>query len=552
MHHAGAAEALDGGISTLRAAYLDGLTPTAVLDEVQRRITAADDAAIWIEVDGPEALHAAATALGPLPDPDRPLWGVPFAVKDNIDVAGRPTTGGIPGRDRPAEATATVVTRLAEAGAIYVGKTNLDQLATGLVGTRSPFGVPRNPLDPTLVPGGSSSGSAVAVARRQVAFALGTDTAGSGRVPAALCGVFGLKGAPGSRPLDGVLPASPSLDCVSTFARSLADGLVVEAVLGGRPWPVARGRLRVGSNHGPTAEALGAAGHSVVPVDLAPFHRAGDLLYGGPWLAERTATLQPLLDAHPDRVDPTVRTVIGRGASYSGIEVFEALHELQALRRRLELWWAMVDALVVPTIEHAPTLAEVAADPIGANLRLGRNTTFANLLGLAAIAVPAPTGVGGLTVLAPPSHAGAIAAVASLLAREPLAATSRAGWHELAVVGAHLSGQPLNHQLVERGGVLLETTRTAERYRLYELGGGPPRRPGFERVDRGGAAIEVEVWALDDAGLGGLTASVAPPLGIGSVELDGGRWVHGFICEPTGLSAAVDITTSGGWRAHLG
>jgi allophanate hydrolase len=522
-----------------------------VVDEVLRRI-ASGDPAIWIEVDDPRALAEAAAALGPIPDPSRSLWGIPFAVKDNSDVAGRPTTGALPGRDRPALVSATVVARLLAAGALYVGKTNLDQLATGLVGTRSPYGTPRNPIDPSLVPGGSSSGSAVAVACRQVAFALGTDTAGSGRVPAALCGVVGLKGAPGSRPLDGVLPASPSIDCVSTFTGSLADGLAVEAVLGGAPWPVARGPLRIATTDEGTAIDLRLAGHSVVGVDLGPFHRAGDLLYGGPWLAERTATLQPLLAAHPDRVDPTVRTVIGKGAAYTGVEVFEARHELEAIRRHLEPWWAMVDALVVPTIDHAPTLAEVAADPIGENLRLGRNTTFANLLGLAAIAVPAPTGVGGVTVLGPASHAGAIAAVASVLAREPLPATATAGWHEVAVVGAHLSGQPLNHQLVERGGVLVETTRSAERYRLYELAGAPPRRPALERVDGRGASIEVEVWALDDAGLGGLTAAVAPPLGIGSIELVGGRWVHGFICEPAGLASAIDITSTGGWRAHLG
>lgn len=551
MHHAGAVEALNGGISTLRAAYGGGLDPAAVVDEVHRRIAVDDDPAIWIEVEDREALLAAATALGADPDPARPLWGIPFAVKDNIDVAGHPTTGALPGRDRPALASATVVSRLLEAGALFVGKTNLDQLATGLVGTRSPYGTPRNPIDPALVPGGSSSGSAVAVARRQVAFSLGTDTAGSGRVPAALCGVFGLKGAPGTRPLDGVLPASPSLDCVSTFAGTLADGLVVEAVLAGMPWPVATRRLQIASHDDEATDVLLEAGHSVSPVDLAPFHRAGDLLYGGPWLAERTATLQPLLDAHPERVDPTVRAVIGRGAAYSGVEVFEALHELNELRRLLVAWWATVDALVVPTIDHAPTLTEVAGNPIGVNLRLGRHTTFANLLGLAAIAVPAATGVGGVTVLGPADHAEAIAAVASTLAREPVPAAPGPARHEVAVVGAHLSGEPLNHQLVERGGRLLETTRTAACYRLFELAG-DPRRPGLERVDRGGAAIEVEVWSLDDAGLGGLTACVPPPLGIGSVQLTGGRWVKGFICEPAALRTAVDITASGGWRAHLG
>lgn len=534
----------------LRTAYAAGLGPSRVIDEVLRRITAADDPAIWIDVEPPAALATALAHLGRAHH-STPLWGIPFAVKDNIDVAGRRTTAGLPGLDRPVLATATVVARLLDAGAIYVGKTNLDQLATGLVGTRSPYGTPRNPIDATLVPGGSSSGSAVAVARRQVAFALGTDTAGSGRVPAALCGVFGLKGAPGSRPIDGVQPASPSIDCVSTFSGTLADGLQVEAVLGGAPWPLAGGRWRVASTDEGATAILRAGGHDVVDADLAPFHRAGDLLYSGPWLAERTAILQPLLDEHPEGADPMVRAVVARGAGYTGVEVFRTLHELEAIRKRLETWWATVDALVVPTIEAAPTLADVAADPIGANLRLGRNTTFANLLGLAAITVPARTGAGGVSVLGPGSHSGAVAAVAATLAEEELPAEPTTYRHPVAVVGAHLRGQPLNDELVRRGGVLLETTRTAERYRLYELAGGPTRRPGLERVDQGGSAIEVEVWSLDDAGLGGLTASVPPPLGIGSVELAGGRWVHGFICEPLGLSAAVDITASGGWRAHL-
>ena len=524
-----------------------------MVEEVLARIARADPA-IWIDVEPIEALRRSAGALDPSARAALPLWGVPFAVKDNIDVADRTTTGGVPGLAHVAARTATVVARMQAAGALYVGKTNLDQLATGLVGTRSPYGTPQNPLDPTIAPGGSSSGSAVAVARGQVGFALGTDTAGSGRVPAALCGIVGVKGAPGSMPMDGVQPASPTIDCVSTFARSVADGLAVDRVLAGRPWPVARGPFRVAvAGEPPEGAALQAAGHEVVPVDLTPFHEAGDLLYAGPWLADRAAALQPLVERDPEGLGEIVRKVLAPAAAISGVDVFRAVARLDAIRAELATWWAAVDVLVVPTVEHVPTLDEIAADPLGANARLGRNTTFANLLGLAAVTVPAAAGPGGVTVLGPPGHRGAVSAVAAAITGEalPIGAGAAAGRHDLAVVGAHLRGQPLNHELTDRGAELVERTRTAPCYRLYRLDGGPPLRPGLDRVGRGGAAIEVEVWSLDDAGLGGLTAGVAPPLGIGSLELADGRWVKGFVCEPYGLADATDITSHGGWRDYL-
>ncbi|MBL8776932.1 MAG: hypothetical protein JNK12_13405 [Acidimicrobiales bacterium] len=551
-----AAAALDAGVAGLAAAYGLGLDPVTVVEEVLARLDASDDPAVWIDVEPADALLLAAKELTATPPEARgPLWGVPFAVKDNIDVAGRVTTAGLPGAAYPAEATAIAVERLLAAGALYVGKTNLDQLATGLVGTRSPYGTPRNPFDPTLAPGGSSSGSAVAVATRQVAFALGTDTAGSGRVPAALCGIVGVKGAPGAVPTDGVVPASPTIDCVSTFARSVADGLLVESAMAATPWPVAQGPFRAAVADGVSMErvALAAAGHEVLTVDLAPFHEAGDLLYGGPWLADRTAALRSTLAAVPEGLVDVVRTVVAGGEAYTGTEVFGAVERLAALRRSLAAWWDDVDVLVVPTVPAVPSLAEVAADPIGVNARLGRNTTFANLLGLCAITVPAADGPGGVTVLAPAAGAGAVAAIAGALRGEalepgPLGAGGRV---HLAVVGAHLRGQPLNHQLVDRGGVLVATAATAPCYRLYHLRGGPPERPALERVGLSGRAIEVEVWSLDAAAFGEVVALVAPPLGIGSVELDGGRWVKGFICETHGLADATDITANGSWRRYL-
>lgn len=545
---------LAGGIEGLRAGYESGLDVRDVVDEVLARIERDGDPAIWIDVEPIAALRRSAVELVERDARDLPLWGVPFGVKDNIDVAGRVTTSALPGSARRAERSATAVARLVAAGGLYVGKTNLDQLATGLVGTRSPYGIPRNPLAPACIPGGSSSGSAVAVARQQVTFALGTDTAGSGRVPAAMCGVVGMKGAPGSRPLDGVQPASPTIDCISSFTTSVEDGLIVESILGGQPWPVAVGPFRVASPSGGLHEAylLGEAGHTVVEVDLTRFHEVGDLLYSGPWLADRTAALAPLLASAPAGVNDIVRQVIAGGAAYSGVDVFDAQRRLREVTDTLNAWWADFDVLVVPTIEWAPTLVEVASDPIGTNLRLGRSTSFANLLGLVAIAVPAQSGPGGATVLGPPGHAGAVAAVAGELHGELLPVSSgRVGQHRLAVVGAHLRGQPLNHQLTDRGAELVQRTHTAARYRLYQLNGGTLERPGLDRVGDGGAEIEVEVWSLDDAALGALTASVAPPLGIGSVELADGGWVKGFICEAQGIADAVDITRHGGWRAYL-
>jgi allophanate hydrolase len=424
----------------------------------------------------------------------------------------------------------------------------------------------------------------VAVSRRQVAFALGTDTAGSGRVPAALCGIVGLKPAPGARPMDGVVPASPTIDCVSSFATSVGDGLAVEAVVGARPWALAAGPFtiavaaagtagRAGSaadprgaagargagDAGDAARLLADAGHRLVPADLGLFHEAGDLLYAGPWLADRTAALSPLLDGDPEGVDETVRTVVAGGRRHRGTDVFAAQARLRAIARELATWWAEVDVLVVPTVDHLPTRDAIAAEPVDGNARLGRNTTFANLLGLAAITVPARPDAGGprpggVTVLGPPAHAGAVAAVAAELCGEDLPSGHEAadGRTQVAVVGAHLRGQPLNGQLTDRGAELVATTTTAPRYRLHLLDGGPPLRPGLERVDDGdGAAIEVEVWTLDAAGLGAFTAAIPPPLGIGSVELTDGRWVKGFICEPHGLRTATDITHHGGWRAFL-
>jgi allophanate hydrolase len=470
-----------------------------------------------------------------------------------------------------------VVAQLEAAGAVVVAKANLDQFATGLVGVRTPFGPPLNPLAPELVPGGSSSGSAVAVARGLVSFALGTDTAGSGRVPATMTGTVGWKPAPGRLSGEGVVPACWSLDCVTVFAADLAGALAAGSVLDpGRPWrPVVPGRVAVADAAGLAdcdgevakgmtwvAEALADHG-PVEEVDLTPFHAVGDLLYGGPWLAERTAAVGDFIEAHPDEVHPVVRDIVLGGRRWPATDAYAALHRRDELAAGpVAEVWRTVDVLVVPTVPWLPTVAEVLADPVGTNRRLGRFTHFANLLGLAALAVPVPGAPRshpavplGVTLLAPAGREGMLVTVAAQLqgAEGPVSGSSPLPADgpriELCVVGAHLSGFPLCEQLLNRGGVLVERTTTAPTYRLHRLPPGAVERPALERVATGGAAIEVEVWSLPLDRLGEVVASVPPPLAIGSVALAEGRSVTGFVCELGGTTGAEDITAFGGWRA---
>ncbi|MCC5950992.1 MAG: allophanate hydrolase [Acidimicrobiia bacterium] len=534
--------------------------------------------AVWLaRLADDDVAAAVATANGP-------LAGLTFAVKDNIDVEGLPTTAACPTYGGVAERSATAVSRLVDAGAVYVGKTNMDQFATGLVGTRSPHGTPPNPFDPALVPGGSSSGSAVAVARGDVDVALGTDTAGSGRVPAAMCGIVGFKPAPGEWPADGVVPACKTLDTVSVFTTTIGMALRVDAVVrDAAPIAPAAGAVRVGCAAPPwlaacddvtldglarSLEVLDERGLDRCGIELGALFEAGDLLYDGPWIAERTAVVGDFIDAHPDDVDPVVRDIVLDGRRWSAVDAFRARYRLEELAAEVDQLFGGIDVLVLPTVPMVPTLDAVAADPIGVNRALGRYTNAVNLLGLAVLAVPGvlradgvPT---GLSVIAPPRRWPEIVAVGAALCGEDLSplraesaaasgASSRSGGPdriELAVVGAHLSGFPLNERLTSRGAQFVERTSTAAAYRFHELPGGPPRRPALERVDTGGAAIEVEVWSLDPDGFARLTVEVPPPLAIGTVVLADGRSVKGFVCELGGLTGAVDITASGGWRAH--
>jgi allophanate hydrolase len=530
-----------------------------------------------------------------------PLFGVPFAVKDNIDIAGVPTTAACPAFSYTPEAHATVVARLIEAGAVWVGKTNLDQFATGLVGARSPYGRPSSAFAQDRISGGSSSGSAVVVARGDVAFALGTDTAGSGRVPAGFNNIVGLKPTPGRVSCTGVVPACRSIDCVSVLALTVADAARVLAVIEGPDSSDAYSAFRLGPAlpktvlrvgiprlpvfTGETADVdayatafdkaaahLHALGHDVVRLDFAPLLAVARLLYGGPWVAERHAVVQALLERDPAAIEPTVRRVIEGARSFSATDAFRAQYLLRDARRDTAALWQQVDLLMVPTAPGHPRHIDIDADPLGANALLGTYTNFVNLLGWCALALPASfTGNGlpfGVTFVAPGAADAALARFglgweASL--KLPLGATGRrftpasegaatqpwpagAPTLPIAVVGAHLSGLALNAQLVERGATLREATQTAPHYRLFALPNTVPPKPGLLRVNEGGASIAVEVWDLPLDAVGSFLALIPSPLGLGSMELADGHWVHGFLCEAHALEKARDVTSFGGWR----
>jgi allophanate hydrolase len=579
-------------------------TPEARAAEVLARVDAADRPEVWIHRSSPGELAAAfasvdaRTAAGE----ELPLAGRTFAVKDNIDVAGVPTTAACPAFASVPTATAPAVQALLDAGAVLVGKTNLDQFATGLVGTRSPYGAVRNAVDPDRVSGGSSSGSAVAVALGQVDLALGTDTAGSGRVPAAFNGIVGVKPTRGLVSTEGVVPACASFDCVSVFARSVDLAERALAVLvGPAPDPTASGpgpdpfrrmppptaplgppalpvvaRIDPGAltdvdpgyrwSYEQAVERLEAAGCGVVTIELDPFLEAGRLLYQGGFLAERHAAVGAWMDAHPGDVDPVVGAIIAPARDLSAVRLATDTDRLAHLAARVAALLGEVGAcsLVLPTVPFHPTLAQVAADPIGINARLGVFTNFVNLLDLCAVAVPSDPVDGlpcGVSLIGPAwsDRVQAELARRATSAADPADPAPDDAWVRpalpavpLAVAGAHLSGQPLNHQLTDRGARLVRTTTTAPVYRLVALATEPPK-PGLVRVADGdaGGTVEVEVWEVPPAGFAGFVAALPRPMAIGKVILADGTSVPGFLCEPEAIVGAVDITAAGGWRAYL-
>ena len=608
-------------LSDWRAAYAAGVSPAHLLGALQVRLVGARSAHAWIALVDAQALADSVANLEARAAtyPDRaaalramPLFGVPFAAKDNIDVVGFPTTAACPAFAHEVTASATVIEHLQQAGAVCMGKTNLDQFATGLVGTRSPYGRPSSAFSADHISGGSSSGSAVVVAAGEVCFALGTDTAGSGRVPAGFNNIVGMKPTPGRVSNAGVLPACRTLDCIAVLALTVSDAAQVMAVIEGSDPLDAYSSFQTGPSHlsanlsaklrigvpmkpvfgsaqgtdplgyaAAFAQAMAQAqamGHTVVVLDFEPLHSVANLLYSGPWVAERHTVVQTLMDSNPSALDPTVARVIGRATSFTATDTFRAQYLLRAAQRDTALLWQQVDVLMVPTAPTHPTHAQVDADPVSVNAHMGTYTNFVNLLGWCALALPAGfvSGIAqqrlpfGVTFIAPGAADAALARFGLNWEESlalPLGATGRtasptpqsASWPasqpsmSIAVVGAHLSGMPLNKQLTDRGARLLEATHTAARYQLFALPNTTPPKPGLQRAaaDQPGASIAVEVWDVPMQSVGSFLALIPPPLGLGSVELSDGRWVHGFICEAHALADATEVTAFGGWRAYV-
>jgi allophanate hydrolase len=591
-------------IASLSAAYESGADPTELLSALHRRIAQGGLNPVWIS----QVPLAQVTArLGETKSRRKageilPLYGIPFAVKDNIDVAGLPTTAGCPAFAYVPKRSAHVVDRLEAAGAILLGKTNLDQFATGLNGTRSPYGIPSSAFDPRYISGGSSSGSAVAVAQGLVSFALGTDTAGSGRVPAAFNNIVGLKPTKGWLSTTGVVPACRSLDCVSVFAGAVEDALCVAHIAAGFdaddpfsrhppefparrddfPAPFRFGVPENGLEFFGDKEAVHLYAQSVarlehlggrkVAIDFSSFREASLLLYGGPWVAERLASIKNFAMGHAADMLPVIREIILGAGKLSAVDAFEGSYRLAELARRTEAQWARMDALLVPTAGTIYRIEEVLADPIRLNSNLGLYTNFTNLLDLAAIAVPAGfRGDGlpfGVTLIGRAYRDDALADLAGRLhATLGGASIGATGWKlpvaprrkamlgdadtvELAVVGAHLSGEALNHELTEIGAKLARTVHTSAGYSLYALANAVQPKPGLVFDGKGSGHIEVEIWSIPSGALGSFIAAIPAPLGIGTIVLADGTQVKGFLCESHALAGAKDITRFGSWRAY--
>ena len=588
-------------IAAILAAHRAGeLSPAQTIARSFRRIRDHGDPAIFITLRDEKDAIAEAEALSAKDATLLPLYGVPVAVKDNIDVAGLPTTAACPAYSYAPSLDATAVARLRAAGAIVIGKTNLDQFATGLVGVRSPYGIPKNPMRGDLVPGGSSSGSAVAVSAGLVPLALGTDTAGSGRVPAMLNNIVGLKPSLGLVSTAGVVPACRTLDCVSVFSLTVDDAATALKAMAGPDAadPFSRNRTFASAGAFPPHLRLGVPregqliffgdraqeaayeaalkrwsglGATLVGFDLEPLYETARLLYEGPWVTERYLVVRNLLASSPDAIHPVTREITIAGSRISAAETFAALYRLQALRRIAERAFNGIDALVLPTTPTVYTTAQVLANPIELNSRLGTYTNFVNLLDLCALSLPAairPDAVPfGITLLAPAGQDAQLAGMGRVfhadtrltlgakgVAQAPLPETApRVSGDEIpiAVVGAHLSGMVLNGELKALGGRLLEATVTAPDYRLYALKTTPPK-PGMLRVETGtGASIELEIWALPAVSFGKFVAAIPAPLSIGTVRLKDGRAVKGFLVEVADINGAREISAFGGWRAFM-
>lgn len=596
-------QAFDLRLCTLRNAYREGrATPRQLIAELRDKAAALNpDYHLFIHLLSMAELEPYLAALDGQSPERLPLYGIPFAIKDNIDLAGIPTTAACPAFAYTPDASATLVQRLVELGAVPLGKTNLDQFATGLNGTRSPYGECRNSVLPEYPSGGSSAGSSLAVALGVASFALGTDTAGSGRVPAALNNLVGLKPSKGLLSNHGLVPACRTLDCITFFSATAAEASELLALSArhdpqdaysrcnpawndagafGTPRPFRFGVPHstelefFGCPEGPALfaqaiEQLRGIGGTPVGIDFAPFLEAARLLYEGPWVAERYSVAGELIERDPQAVLPVIRAVLEKAPSASAVELFRAQYRLQELKAQCDAIMADLDCVLTPTLGRPVTLAELHAEPVLRNSQLGYYTNFMNLLDYAAVAVPSAFMTHGLpwglTLFgraftdqyllglgdALQRHTALPLAGGNAIVHPAPSACARNDRARLVVCGAHLDGLALNGQLRQRGARLLEATRSAPVYKLYALAGGPPLRPGMLRVAEGGVAIEVEVWELPSAELGSLLTGIPAPLGLGKVELADGRWETGFICDAWGLAGAEDISRFGGWRAWL-
>jgi len=584
------ADNLSFELFSLRQAYLDGTTTiSAVIQQSLARVKNFKDHNIWISLQAESTLMAQAKELESLNPKDLPLYGIPFAVKDNIDCVGLPTTAACPGFSYLPTKSAFVVQKLIDAGAVLIGKTNMDQFATGLTGTRSPepYGICKNAINPDYISGGSSSGSAVAVALNIISFSLGTDTAGSGRVPAGFNNIVGLKPTRGLLSCSGVVPACKSLDCVSIFSQTIAEAEYVFDIVkaydtndnyarndrqGLDASMTATARLRFGVPKpeqlqyfgDPEGEALFAQTIAklqtlgeVVEIDFQLFLEAAALLYEGPWLAERYAGIRAFIENHPEQLHPVIMEVLAGAKDKNAIAAFDALHRLQQLKRETATLLQSLSCVVVPTTPRIYRIDEVLADPIRLNSNLGYYTNYMNLLDLSALAIPAgfynnqlPFGI---TLFSAALADTRLLAIAKRFANQPTETIPPKpfGYQRIAVCGAHMQGLPLNPQLLELGARFYASTQTAPKYQLYALAIAPPERPGLVRDDNHGESIALEIWELPKENWAKFISNIKSPLCIGSVEMADGSWEYGFLCEPYPLGKSVAITEFGGWRNYL-
>ena len=585
--------------TSLRRAYAGCTRPAQIIEQVYARIDAVADPNIFLCLFPKEELLAEADALGAY-DEEKPLWGLPFVIKDNIDVGGKPTTAACPDFTYTPDETAFVVRRLQEAGALLIGKTNLDQFATGLVGVRTPYGAPRNSLDPLIVPGGSSGGSGVAVAHGIATFSLGTDTAGSGRVPAALNNIVGLKPTLGALSASGVVPACRSLDTISIFALNVSDAYAAYSVAAvhdpadsyARPVstpalvaPVATPKIGIPSkasirfekddaqaqSFAATVDALKSSGAQIVEIDFTPLYEIAEMLYFGPWVAERFVSTENLMTTNPDALFPITRRIIGSGEAKTAAETFKGFYRLKDLENDIRPKIADCDVLCVPSIPTFATVADLDADPLGPNNMLGTYTNFVNLMNLCAITVPTPPRAdgrpGSVTFIAEAGADASVAAIATQVEAWGIRNMGATKWQvetvslpsdpaddviRIALCGAHMTGLPLNHTLTGRGARFVRADKTAPDYTFHALPGSGVARPGLVRTLPGqGAPIAVELWDMPVAEFGGFMKTIPSPLGIGTLMLADGGTVQGFLCEAVAAAGAEDVTHLADWRKYL-